>query len=35
VLLNPGKGNAAALALLKYLQTPKARATILSFGYEL
>jgi len=35
VLLKPGRDNAAALALLKYLQTPKARATILSFGYEL
>lgn len=34
VLLNPGKDNPAALALLKYLQTEKARALIRSFGYE-
>ncbi len=35
LLLNPGKGNAAAAALLTYLQTDKAKAVIRSFGYEL
>ena len=33
VLLNPGKDNAAAAALLKYLQGDQARAVIRSFGY--
>lgn len=35
VLLNPGKDNAAALALLKYLQGDQAKAVIRAFGYEL
>lgn len=35
VLLNPGKGNAAAAALVKYLQSNKAKALIREFGYEL
>ena len=35
ILLNPGKSNPAALALLKYLQGDKARDMIRSFGYEL
>lgn len=34
VLLTPGKGNAAALALLQYLRTDKARAIIRSHGYS-
>jgi molybdate transport system substrate-binding protein len=34
VLLTRGKGSAAALALLDYLKTDSARATIRSFGYE-
>lgn len=35
VLLNAGKGNPAAAALLAYLRTDKARTLIRSFGYEL
>ena len=35
VLLNPGKNNAAAAALLQYLQGDQAKAVIRSFGYEL
>lgn len=35
VLLNPGKNNAAAAALLQYLQGEQAKAVIRSFGYEL
>jgi molybdate transport system substrate-binding protein len=35
VLLMSGKGNAAAEALMKYLQGGKARAIIRSYGYEL
>jgi molybdate transport system substrate-binding protein len=35
VLLNPGKDNAAAAALLQYLQGDQAKAVIRSFGYEL
>lgn len=35
VLLNAGKGNTAAAALMAYLRTDKARAIIRSFGYEL
>ena len=35
LLLNPGKDNAAALALLKYLQGDQAKAVIRAFGYEL
>ncbi len=35
VLLNVGKDNPAAIALLKYLQGDKAKAVIRSFGYEL
>lgn len=34
VLLTLGKGNAAALALLRYLKTEKARKLIASFGYS-
>ena len=34
VLLNAGKGNAAAIELLKYLQSDQAKAVIRSFGYE-
>lgn len=34
VLLNPGKDNPAALALTRYLRGEKARAIILSHGYE-
>ena len=34
VLLNPGKDNPAALALTRYLRSEKARAIILSYGYE-
>lgn len=33
VLLNPGKDNAAAAELLRYLRSDKARAVIRSFGY--
>jgi molybdate transport system substrate-binding protein len=35
VLLNPGKDNAAASALMAYLRNDKARAIIHSFGYDL
>ena len=35
VLLNAGKDNAAALALLKYLQAEKAKTIIQSYGYAL
>lgn len=35
VLLTRGKGNAAAEALLNYLRTEKAKATIRAFGYDL
>ncbi len=35
VLLNPGKGNVAAQALLKYLQSDTAKAIIQSHGYAL
>ncbi len=35
VLLQPGRGQAAAQALLAYLQSAKAKAIIRSFGYEL
>ena len=35
VLLNAGKDNPAAAALLKYLQGDKAKAVIRSFGYEI
>jgi molybdate transport system substrate-binding protein len=35
ILLKKGQDNAAALALLKYLKGPKARAVIQSFGYGL
>jgi molybdate transport system substrate-binding protein len=35
VLLDKGKGVAAAAALLKYLRGDKAKAIIKSFGYEL
>ena len=35
VLLLPGRGKPAALALLSYLRSDKARAVIRSFGYEL
>lgn len=34
LLLNRGKGNAAATALLQYLQGDKARAIIKAYGYE-
>lgn len=33
ILLNSGRGNAAAEALLKYLKTDKAKTVIRSFGY--
>ena len=35
VLLNPGRSNEAAMALLRYLQGEQARAVIRSFGYDL
>jgi len=35
VLLNPGKDNTAALALLKYLQADKAKTIIRQYGYAL
>jgi molybdate transport system substrate-binding protein len=35
VVLDKGKGNAAAGALVKYLKSDKARAVIRSYGYEL
>jgi len=34
-VLNPGKDNHAAMALTRYLRGGKARAIILSYGYEL
>jgi molybdate transport system substrate-binding protein len=35
ILLSPGKGKAAALVLVNYLKTEKARSIIRAFGYEL
>lgn len=35
ILLNPGKDNAAALALLQYLQSHRAQNIIRSYGYAL
>jgi molybdate transport system substrate-binding protein len=35
VILNKGKDNAAAKALIEYLKGPKAAAVIKSFGYQL
>lgn len=35
VLLTPGKANVAAQALLQYLRSDKAKAIIVSFGYDL
>jgi molybdate transport system substrate-binding protein len=35
LLLLPGKGQAAAEALLKYLKSDKARAVIKAYGYDL
>jgi molybdate transport system substrate-binding protein len=35
VLLEKGKGRPAALALLQYLQSAKAKDVIRSFGYDL
>ena len=35
VLLNTGKDNAAATALLNYLKTEKAQAIIRAYGYDL
>ncbi len=35
VILNPGKGNPAAVALMAYLKGDKARAIIKSYGYEI
>jgi len=35
VLLKKGEANPAAMALLKYLKSDKARAVIKSYGYEL
>jgi len=35
IVLNGGRGNAAAEALMKYLRSDKAKAVIRSFGYEL
>jgi molybdate transport system substrate-binding protein len=35
ILLNRGKGSAAAQALMTYLRSAKARSVILSFGYDL
>lgn len=34
ILLNPGRDNAAAIALLSYLQSEAAKAVIRKFGYE-
>lgn len=34
ILLQPGKGNPAAEALMKYLRSDKAKAAIRSFGYQ-
>lgn len=35
IVLNAGKGNAAAVALVKYLRGDKAQAVIRAFGYDL
>jgi molybdate transport system substrate-binding protein len=35
VLLNTGKDSAAALALLEYLKTDKAKSIIQRYGYKL
>jgi molybdate transport system substrate-binding protein len=35
VLLNAGKDNVAAIALLKYLQADKAKTIIRQYGYAL
>ena len=35
ILLNPGRDNPAALALMKYLQSHAAKRVIQDFGYEL
>ena len=35
IVLNPGKGNPAAYALMQYLRGDKSRAVMLSFGYAL
>ena len=35
IVLNPGKEQAAAVALMNYLRSDKARAIIRSFGYDL
>jgi molybdate transport system substrate-binding protein len=35
MLLAKGQGNLAAVALLQYLKSDKAKALIRSFGYEL
>lgn len=35
VLLDKGKNNAAAKALIEYLKGPKAAALIKSYGYEI
>jgi molybdate transport system substrate-binding protein len=35
VLLNPGQGNEAAAAFLRYLQGEQAKSVIRSFGYDL
>ena len=35
IVLNPGKGNPAAQALMQYLRGDKSRAVMLSFGYAL
>jgi hypothetical protein len=35
VLLLPGRGKPAALGLLAYMQSPKARAIIAAYGYTL
>jgi molybdate transport system substrate-binding protein len=34
VLLKPGRDNPAAAALLDYLKSPPARATLRGYGYE-
>lgn len=35
ILLNPGKGNPAAEALMQYLRSDKCRAVMISYGYAL
>jgi len=35
ILLNPGRDNAAALALMNYLQSDAAKRVILNFGYKI